>query len=380
MLELEAELMRERGVEVLQVFVENADDDLQGIKAKIDTARNCIWNEDARAKVREEIRRTKPDIVHVHNTFVHLSPSVFAACSDEGVPVVQTVHNYRMICAQAAFVRDGRVCRDCVGQFPWPALKHKCYRGSLSATAVLVAMQRKSRNNGTYFTKVDRFIMLSEFMKEIYTRDGFPVGKLAVKEHSAKDPGLGVDRVRANKFVYVGRLVEEKGPDVLIDGWLKAGLNDWELHILGEGDMKESLQRKAAEAGCTSVVWHGWVQAGDVMNHIATSRFLVNSSICYESFGLTVVEALACGTPSIVPGHGAMPVIADAPHVGMTFEPSSGDDLARVLKEAVGSLETDWNRRSAEGRKRFEKRYTHQVNFDNLMAIYQAVLAERSGE
>lgn len=369
-LEAEAELLKNHGLEVDQYFYDNKDDDLAGLKNKIKAAKDCIYNPKTRDDLYAYLLKTKPDIVHVHNTFVHLSPSVFHACQKANIPVVQTVHNFRMLCAQAALLRDGVVCRECLAGSKLPALKHKCYRNSLVATLPIVLNQLYNRK--TFTQDIDTLIMLSDFMKEIFIRSGFPENKLMVKEHSAVDPGKPNHDPRPLKFVYVGRLVDEKGPHILIDGWLQANLPAAELHILGEGPMRDVLVAKTE--GRTDVFWHGWKEREEVVHHISTSQFLLNTSTCYESFGLTIVEAMACGTPSVVPAHGAMPTIADSPHIGLTFEPGNPESLAKTLQEIAKLSASDWHHRSVQARERYEKRYVPEVNLANLLEIYSQTL------
>ncbi len=374
-LEAEAELLKADGIEVDQYFYDNKDDDLKGIVNKIKAAKDCIYNPKTERDLYQYLIKTQPDIVHVHNTFVHLSPSVFNACQKANIPVVQSVHNFRMLCAQAALLRDGIVCRECLSGSKLPALKHRCYRGSLVATIPIVLHQVV--NQKTFTHSIDSLIMLSEFMKEIFIRAGFPEEKLLVKEHSAVDPGLPDHSPRAKKMVYVGRLVDEKGPHILTQGWKMANLSDWELHILGEGPMKDELINQTKDF--KNITWHGWQDREQVVNQISTSQFLLNTSTCYESFGLTIVEALACGTPSVVPGHGAMPAIADSPQIGLTFEPGNPESLSETLRQITEISEENWNQRSIEARSRYEKKYVPKVNLNRLLEIYTETIESYRG-
>ncbi|MBS1711362.1 MAG: glycosyltransferase family 4 protein [Armatimonadetes bacterium] len=368
-LESEAELLRAHGVEVEQFFVDNPDE-ISGLGNKLKAAKNIVWSNDGLQMVRKAIQQSKPDIVHVHNFFIHLSPSVYKACNLEGVPVVQTLHNFRTCCAQAAFMRDGRACQDCVGRFPFPALKHKCYRGSLSATVPLVLMQQVNRWNGAFTHMCDGYICLSEFAKEIFARSGLPVDRIHIKPNFAADHGASA-KPRENKMVFVGRIVEEKGPHVLVDAWLKAQPKGWTCHILGEGEMKDALMAKSQD--CPSLVWHGWVQKDEVEEFIQTSKYVVMTSTCYEGFPLALAEALSFGTPAIVPNHGAMPEIMQCPDVGLAANPSDPEDFARVITEAASLPDTNWQTRSQAARHRFEGNYTPEINFHQLMEIYQKV-------
>lgn len=370
-LESEAKLLREQGVEVEQFFVDNPDE-ISGFSNKLKAAKNIVWSTEGLRLVREAIRKSKPDIVHVHNFFIHLSPSVYKACNLEGVPVVQTLHNFRTCCAQAAFMRDGRACQDCVGRFPIPALKHKCYRGSLAATLPLVLMQQVNRWNGALTKMCDGYICLSGFAKEIFIRSGLPESRIYIKPNFAEDHGAS-SKPRENRMVFVGRIVEEKGPHILVDAWLRAQPQGWTCHILGEGEMKEDLMAKSRN--CPSLVWHGWVQKEEVEEFIQTSKYVAMTSTCYEGFPLALAEALSFGTPAVVPNHGAMPEIMQCPKIGLAANPSDSDDFAKVILQAASLPEPDWKARSDAARKRFEENYTPQINFNQLMEIYGQVIA-----
>ncbi|MFM9873936.1 MAG: glycosyltransferase family 4 protein [Fimbriimonadaceae bacterium] len=368
-LEAEAELLRNHGVEVEQYFVDN-ESEISGLANKIKTAKNIVWSSESLQNVRKAIKASKPDIVHVHNFFIHISPSVYKACNLENVPVVQTLHNFRTCCAAASLIRDNHTCQDCVGKFPLPALKHKCYRGSLAATIPLVLMQQVNRWNGSFTQRCSGYICLSEFAKEIFTRSGLPGEKLYVKPNFATDHGASTKQ-RENKIVFIGRIVDEKGPHVLVDAWLKAQPEGWTCHILGEGDMKDDLMAKSKD--CNSLHWHGWVTKEEVEEFIQASKYVIMTSTCYEGFPLALAEALSYGTPAIVPNHGAMPEIMQTPEIGFAAEPSSPDDFAKVITHATQIPEEEWHARSIAARQRFEQNYTPEANFHALMEIYQKV-------
>lgn len=373
-LEAEAALMRARGVEVAQFFVDNSDDAVSGLKNKLKTATDCVWSPSARKAVRAAIREHRPDLIHVHNFFVHLSPSVYWAAHDERIPVVQTLHNFRLLCAEASFLRDNRPCQDCVGKaFPAPALKHKCYKGSLAGTVPLVAMQVVNRLNGSFTKKVNAYIVLSEFAKEIFTRGGLPAHRLHVKGNFNEDPGMEPEP-RKRQFVFVGRLSPEKGPDVLAKAWAKGAPAGWNCEVLGEGKMREEVE--SITRGIDTIRWSGWKERPEVEHDIRSSRFLVMTSTCYEGFPLSLGEALSMGTPAVVPDHGAMPWISEVPEIGLQFKACDPDDLHRVLHQAAAMADEEWQRRSDAARARYEAHFTAERNFEQLMDVYRAALAD----
>jgi len=372
-LDAEAQNLRDHGHVVEQFFVDNAPDDNVGLVNKVKTARKIIWSAEGLNQVRKAIQKYSPDIVHCHNFFAHLSPSIYKACNLEGVPIVQTLHNFRTCCAAANLMRDNHTCQDCVGKFPIPALKHKCYRGSLMATVPIVAMQQVNRWNGSFTSRCDGYIALSQFAKEIFTRSGLPNNRIHVKGHSTIDAGFKPVQ-RKKKVVFVGRFVEDKGAEVLIEAWKNSMPADWELHLLGTGPLEE--EHKAQAAGDPSIHFLGWLEQEQAQEAIRESYFLVNSSHCYESFGLTLIEAMAVGTIPIVPAHGQMPEIAECNTIGLSFKPSDAMALREVLKTALAMPETEFSERSRLGRQRYEENYTPEINYKAMIQIYQVVRAE----
>ncbi|MDI9639931.1 glycosyltransferase family 4 protein [Kamptonema cortianum] len=378
-LEAEADLLREYGHDVHQFFVDNKDEDSEvGLAGKLRLGKNVVWSHESYGRIREAIAQYRPDIVHVHNFFVHISPSVYKACNDEGVAVVQTLHNFRTCCAEANLLRDNRPCQDCIGKFPVPALKHRCYRGSLLATLPLVAMQQVNRWNGSFTERVDGYIVLSEFAKEIFVRSGLPEEKIHIKANFAADSGTGAKK-RENRFVFVGRIVEEKGPEVMVDAWMKAQPKGWTCHMLGEGDLRDGLMEKSKD--CPSLIWHGWVKKEEVEELVRTSKFMTMSSVCYEGCPLALIEALSFGTPGVIPNHGPMPEIAQADEIGLSFQATNSDSMAEVLTAAANMPDEEWNRRSIAARSRFESNYTASRNYQQLIHIYEKTIesARESG-
>jgi glycosyltransferase involved in cell wall biosynthesis len=370
-LESEAELLRNQGIHVDQFFVDNPEE-ISGLGNKIKAAKNVIWSTESLERVRQAIRQSKPDIVHVHNFFIHLSPSVYKACNLEGVPVVQTLHNFRTCCAAANLLRDNRACQDCVGRFPLPALKHKCYRGSLAATVPLVLMQQVNRWNGAFTKMCDGYIALSEFAKEIFARSGLPESKIYVKGHSTVDPG-DKPLTRENTVVFLGRFTDEKGPEVVVKAWVNAMPPGWKLLMFGAGPLEQSIKEIAKSD--PSIEFPGWADPTDIPDLLRQTKFTINSSHCYETFGLSLIEAMAVGNIPIVPDHGQMPEIVDSPKIGLAFQPSDDKHLRQVILNAVTMSQSEYDQRSSAARNRYLKHYTPEKNYQNLLAIYKAVLA-----
>lgn len=364
--EAEADLLRDHNHEVMQYEVSNERIASLG---KLRAAARTIWSSESYRRVEELIRSHQPDIMHVQNFFPLISPSVYYAACKHRVPVVQSLRNYRLICLGGQLLRQGRVCEDCIGKrTPWPGVRHACYRNSHTISAVTGAMLMGHRIAGTWFEKVTCYLALSEFSRQKFIEAGFPETQVVVKPNFLKeDPGMGEER--RNGAVCVGRLSPEKGVATLIEAWKQAGIHE-PLRIIGEGPEAEALTEQARD--CPSIQWMGALPSQDVFAHVKASRYLVFPSKCYETFGRTILEAFATGTPVIASRLGAAAELVEHNVNGWLYEPGDVDDLSRAIRcahDEPNHLKT----MGARGRKSYEDRYTAARNYARIMQIYEQV-------
>ena len=374
-------LLRENGHAVEQLLVSNEAIGARGAAVAL-TGLKTVWSPSSYRLVRDAVRRVQPDLVHVHNTFPLLSPSIYWAAQAQRVPVVQTLHNYRMTCANGLLMREERPCEDCVGRLPLPALRHRCYKNSLVATASLAAMQVGNRAIGSYHSKVDAYIALTDFARDLMVRAGLPASKVHVKPNFIQDFAIedfaqdAPPQTRQNQVVFVGRIDTEKGVDLLIQAWTKLQPPNARLVVIGNGPERPALE--ALTAGNDSVEWHGHRERREVLEEVRRSRFLVLSSRWYEGFPMVLLEALCAGTPAIVPELGAMRELIGQGASGLTFTGGSAGSLqaalAQALAQALALPEPTWQEKSRDARQRYLTRYTPQENYRQLAAIYASVL------
>jgi len=369
--EAEADLLEAHGQEVVRFTVHN--DTVDGM-SRWRVARETLWSRPTYARLRELLRRERPDVMHCTNTFPLISPAAYYAARAEGVAVVQALRNYRLLCANALFARDGRVCEDCLGKaVPWAGIRHGCYRQSRAASAVVAGMLGLHRVLGTWSRAVQGYYTLTEFARGKFIAGGLPSDRVAVKPNFVHpDPGSGDGR--GGYAVFVGRLAPEKGLDTLLSAWHRLP-QPVPLKLVGDGPLAERV--KAAAAQHPHIAWLGRRPLADVLGIIGGATFLVMPSIWYETFGRTIIEAFARGTPVIASRLGAMAELVDEGRTGWLFEAGNADDLAaKVRRLWLSRAELADMRR--EARAEYERRYTAEPNYRQLMAIYERARAMRA--
>lgn len=365
MLDLEANLLRQHGHEVERFTVSNKTVEKPSLRTGVET----IWSHRSKRDLSRALSDVKPDLMHVHNTFPLLSPSVYWAAGS--VPVVQTLHNYRLACVNASLLRDGHPCELCVGRkISWPGVRHRCYRGSAPASGAIAAMQAAHRAIGTFRNKVDAYITLTEFARSVMVRDGLPEELVHVKPNFVLDPmeSLEDSPKRRDRITFVGRLSHEKGVDLLIDAWSRLRPSQTRLAIAGDGPERTELERRSR--GLRGVEWLGWLDRGEVLHETLGSRFVVLPSKWYEGFPMVVVEALSTGTPVIGPAHGGFPEVISHGETGFLFKPGDPESLAEQLSAAANTTEERWRSMSEKARETYLARYTPETNYETLMEVY----------
>jgi glycosyltransferase involved in cell wall biosynthesis len=364
----EAGLLASRGHEVVRYAAHN--DEVNALST-LALGRRTVWNHQAYAEVRQVIRRDRPDVVHVHNTLPLLSPSVYYAADAERVPVVQTLHNYRLVCPAALCFRDGRVCTDCLGKaVPLPAIRHGCYRSSRAASAAVVAMLSFHRVLGTWRDKIGVYVALTEMAVRLFVSAGLPESKLVVKPNFV-DPDPGAGGGSGGYALYVGRLSGEKGVLTLLEAWrLLDGRVP--LRIVGDGPLAPDVA--AAAAAIPGVTWLGQRPWDEIAPLLRDATCLVFPSECYETFGRTIVEAFAAATPVIAAGHGSAAELVRPGITGLHFEPGDAGGLATHVLSLHGDSRMQARMRTA-ARAEFEARYTADANYEALSAIYARAIA-----
>jgi glycosyltransferase involved in cell wall biosynthesis len=362
------------------VRYERNNDELQGRGALsgIGAAVETIWSSRSFREMSEVIGKERPDVAHFHNTFPLISPSAYYACARAGVPVVQTLHNYRLLCPAAKFLRDGKVCEACLGRnVAWPGVVHACYRESRPATAAAAAMLAVHRGMGSWQTKVGVYIALSEFARRKFIEGGLPAERILVKPNFVA--GDLTSRTQPGDYVlFVGRLSEEKGPQLLLSAWL--GMHTKiPLRIAGDGPLLEKLSREVGESSLAHIELVGRRTPDEVRALMQGARFLVFPSMWYEGFPMTIAEAFADGLPVVASQLGSIAEIVQHGVTGLHFEAGVATDLAAKVEWAWNHPE-ELALMGRAARAEYEAKYQPSTNYDILMDIYRVAIARRAGQ
>ena len=361
--EAEVALLRGQGHEVGTWFRSN---DEVGRMSSLSLARDTLWSSRTGRELAAQVAAFRPDVIHAHNTFPLISPSLYWAAARAGVPVVQTLHNFRLMCLNALFLREGQVCEDCMGHLPWRGVARACYRESHAASAALAGMLTLHRGLGTYRTKVARYIALNEFCRGKFIEGGLPSERVVVKPNFV-DFNAPESTSRAG-LLFVGRLSSEKGVATLAGAM--ALLPEATLRVAGDGPEAGLLD------GVAGVMRLGSLPGEAVRQEMSRAAALVVPSIWYENFPRTIVEAFACGLPVIASRIGALAEIVRDGETGLLFEPGNARDLADKLAWAQAHPK-QMALMGRNARAQYEVEFSAEVNYRRLMDIYEEVLVGR---
>jgi glycosyltransferase involved in cell wall biosynthesis len=371
----ERRMLERRGVQVVAFERCNDDLDESSLMSKAAMAANTIWSQRSRNELKQILRDARPDIVHVHNTFSVLSPSIYGVCKAEGVPVVQTLHNYRFFCPSALFLRNDKPCEDCLDRSLLQSVRHRCYRGSFGATATLAAMLTLHRAMGTYVRDIDRYIALTQFARGKAVKGGIPERKLVIKPNFVPDPPAP-GRGGGDYVAFVGRLLEGKGVDTLVAAWRR--LSSTHLKIVGDGALRPRLEAVVRSEGL-NVEFIGVQSRPVVLEAIANAKFLIVPSEWYEGFPMVIAESFACGTPVLASSIGSLKELVEEGITGRQFAVADAGALADAVRGMLAD-EAGLHQMRVNARAHFDAHLTENANYVELMKIYSGVLAETRSE
>lgn len=360
-------LLKKMGHEVAIYQVES--NSIKGVLGRLKVGVSLTYSKESKTALLAYLSESKPDVVHVHNWFPLLTPSIYDACRELNIPVVQTLHNFRITCANGLLLRDGKTCHACLEGSPYLGVLHGCYQGSRLATAPVSRMIAYHRSNNTWNSKVSRFITPSRFAKKMMIEAGLEEQRITVKPHFALDPGTPVERnltENSCNALYVGRLSPEKGIETLLKAFSESKTI---LSVAGDGPMKELVQASTSP----SIRYVGALSRHEVSREMSRADFLIAPSECYETFGLVIVESFAHGLPVIASDNASFSELVEDKKNGMIFK--SGD--TQSLQAAVSELAHSKGLRqslSTQARQSYLLGFTAEQNYRELIQIYESVL------
>jgi glycosyltransferase involved in cell wall biosynthesis len=370
--EQERRMLERAGHEVMTYTRTNFEaDEYHGLR-QLTLIKNIAWSNSAKHELSDLLKKYKPEIVHVHNFFMMMSPSIFQACRDAGVPVIQTLHNFRLFCPGALFVREGKACEECVEHSLWRGIRYGCYRNSHTATAAVALMITLQRQRQAY---PDAFIALTDFARQNFIANGIPADKIFLKPNFV-DPDPGERQSEAGYALYAGRLSQEKGINTLLAAWEQLG-QDIPLEVVGDGPLLDWAQQRVKEAGVRGITFHGRQPRNRAVEIMKGARFLVTPSHFYENFPMVIAEAFACGVPVICSRLGSMQEIVENKRTGLHFTQGNAADLASKVLWAWSHPEQvqDMGR---EARREYQAKYTAETNYLQLTDIYRRAVRGES--
>jgi len=358
----EAQLLTRHGHSV-EIFERKNEEISEHSKALL--AVHAVWSRGTVQQIEERIDLFKPAVIHVHNTLPLISPSLYWAAARKSIPVVQTLHNFRLLCTQAMFLREGKICEDCLGKVPWRGAIRGCYRGSKLQSTVLTSTVVVHRAIGTWQNKITRYIALNEFCRSKFIQGGLPAERIVIKPNFV-DHSAPVETARSN-FLFVGRLSSEKGVETLAKAVYWAG--SVQVRVAGTGPETEQFE------GVQGVKLLGGLSVDEVRTEMSNAMALVLPSIWYENFPRTLVEAFACGLPVIASRIGALAELVTEGVTGLLFEPGNPHDLAVKMKWAM-SHPAEMAVMGKSARALYEAEFTAERNYQQLMDIYKEAIEE----
>lgn len=368
-----AAFLRYSGHEV-ELYTQNSDDiALMRRKDRALLPFRSVWSFSDEHDLTFRLQERRPDLVHVHNTFPLFSPSVLRAAARLGLPVVATLHNFRLMCANGVLQRDGGPCESCVGRIPWRGVVHGCYRDSRIQSLPLATGITVHQALKTWQRYVTTLIAPSEFVRSRYVAGGFDPEQIVVKPHAVPPPAGAVRDGPGEAFVFLGRLTEEKGFADLLRAWDPAL---GRLVVVGDGPLRAEADARAARD--PSIQVFGAMPWADCMDVLRSARAVVVPARSYETFGLVVVEAFAHGVPVVASRIGALAELVDDGETGALATPGDSEELRKAL--GVMAAPTVSIACGARARQVYLDRFTPERDLTATERIYADAIARQSAE
>ena len=375
-LSAEIKLLSENSVENIAITKKSSA--LSKLQLGTNFFMNSVYSEKSKKEIKQKLILEKPDVVHVHNFYSLFTPSIYDACQELKIPVVQTLHNFRIIYPNALLYNNGQVDLRTITGSAWQVVKDKVYHNSFIKTAVMARFIEYHKKRNTWNLKVDKFIALTEFSKNVFVQFGIESDKIAVKPNfqfqstENIDSANQVELPREDFVLFVGRISEEKGIVQLVKEWIEKK-SSVKLKIAGEGPLFKELQDIVNSSGINSIEILGNQPKEEIKKLMNQAKALVFPSLWYEGFPMVLVEALSNGLPVITTNIGSQASIIKDQFTGYHV---SVDSLSKMIEQASVIINDDdaFTRLCENAKNEFIEKYTDKVNFNQLMSIYKEVI------
>lgn len=374
----EKNLLEQHGHIVILYTKQNAEIQNMSLRQKVMLPLNSFFNLKVFNDIRRILREEQVSIVHVHNTLALISPSVYYAALFCKIPVIQTIHNFRLICPSATLFHNGKICEDCLKKGLFMAVKQKCYRKSRLETLICVSSLKIHRALGIY--KKINYICLTNFNKEKLLQINHGKKIYIDKNKVFVKPilyGLQGDytnyRTRQNIIVFFGRHEKNKGVYTLVSAW--KAIDKFSLIICGKGPETSNMQRIVSKSGISNIEFRGYVTDKEKEDLISKAFAVVIPSMWYEGFPMTILESYAYGTPIIGGDIGNVGNIILKDHTGVTFKHDDAEDLVKAVERLEAINNEEFSRHIYEI---YNKKYNSEENYRQLKHIYDTVCGKKS--
>lgn len=374
--EQERRLLERNGHTVITYIRSNHEIEQLTRLGRIGLLKTIVSSNESRRQVAKILKSERPDIVHVHNTLMMISPSIFDACAEAGIPAVLTLHNYRLLCPTVTLYRQGAVCEECPSHGMLQAVRHRCYRESRIATAAVVTMLKYHQVIGTWSRKVSAYIVLTEFARKKFSANGVPAERIHVKPNFV-DPDPGIRTETGNYFLLVGRLSPEKGLMTLLHAW-ESMPGSVLLKIAGDGPLRQEAEDWVRIRRINNVEFVGKIERNQTIALMKEARAVIVPSLWYEGFPMVMVESFACGVPVLGSRLGAMQELIENGVNGLHFTPGHFEDLKAKVQWAWENRE-EMAVMGNNARQKYEMEYETDANYRRLLAIYASARQVHAG-
>lgn len=384
----EKALLEEHGHKVLLYTRHNQELKKLGFLGKLLLPLYTLYSPRTYREVKSLIQREQIDVLHVHNTLNLISPSVYYAGFRSHIPVLQTMHNFRLLCPGAEFYRQGQICEDCLrckGKSGLrKALKYRCYRGSRMQTLASILLLKLHRSLGTYGRLY--YICLTQFNKgkllelnrklpkrkqiqeaRVFVKPNFTIEKTSIESNICQ---------KKDYYIYVGRLEIIKGIWTIVEAMATL---PYELRILGTGTQQKQVEAYLKEKNLTNIKLLGFVDAEEKHRLIAGAKAMLVAPQWYETFGMTVIESFACHTPVLVGDLGNAADLVQEGVTGMHFSYQDAQDLRRVLQAFEALPPAKREEMGENAYRRYQENYSKESNYHQLLDIYRKCIEIENG-